>query len=165
MRIPEELIPLAVLGVGGFVLVVITIVHGFGLDMVIRRYKNRAEGLRKRGWHPHLAVFVFAGAILGLLFVHIVEICIWGAILWRSGLVSDYHVAVYFSANTYTTLGMGSMVLPHAWHELCPIIAISGLFTFAWTTSELFNIVGYQRELVSHLSARRKERRSSAGNH
>jgi len=39
---------------------------------------------------------------------------------------------------------MGSMAFPRAWHELSPIIAIAGLFAFAWTTSELFNIVGEQ---------------------
>ena len=38
---------------------------------------------------------------------------------------------------------------------MSPIIAISGLFTFAWTTSELFNIVGYQRDLLQKLRAPR----------
>jgi hypothetical protein len=48
------------------------------------------------------------------------------------------------------------MALPQSWHELSPMIAISGLFTFAWTTSEMFNIVGYQHDLVAELSAKRE---------
>jgi hypothetical protein len=47
------------------------------------------------------------------------------------------------------------MILPHNWHELSPMIAIAGLFTFAWTTSEMFNTVGEQHDLVAELSAKR----------
>lgn len=90
-----------------------------------------------------------------MLMLHLSEICLWGLVLWTVGLVTNLHEAVYFSANTYTTLGMGPMALPHVWHEMSPIIAISGLFTFAWTTSELFNIVGDQHDLVAALTANR----------
>jgi hypothetical protein len=31
------------------------------------------------------------------------------------------------------------------------MMAISGLFTFAWTTGTMFNVVGYQRELTNQL--------------
>jgi hypothetical protein len=65
---------------------------------------------------------------------------------------------MYFSANTYTTIGYGLMILPQSWRELAPIMAISGLFTFAWTTGEMFNIVGQQRELVADLAEKRKSR-------
>ena len=80
-----------------------------------------------------------------------------GLVLLGGGLVHNLHEAVYFSANTYTTLGMGTMVLPYSWHELGPIIAMAGLFTFAWTTSEMFNIVGEQHILVADLSANRRK--------
>ncbi len=161
MRIPEEFIPLAVISLGALVLVIITIIHGFGIDRIITRYKRKAEKLRQTSWHPKLAVFVFAGTILLLLFLHMVEIMLWAYVLYAGGLIANYHEAAYFSANAYTTLGMGPMALPHVWHEMTPIIAISGLFTFAWTTSELFNIVGYQRDLVSELSAKRQQRIAS----
>jgi ion channel len=161
IQIREDLIPFAVLGIGGVMLVIIMIVHGFGIDRIVARYKRKAENLRTRNSHPKLAVFVFSGTILLLLFLHIAEICLWGLVFRLGGLIPNFHEAVYFSANTYTTLGMGPMSLPHAWHELSPIVAISGLFAFAWTTSELFNIVGYQRDLVSELSAKRQRRIAS----
>jgi hypothetical protein len=87
--------------------------------------------------------------------LHLLEICVWGGILHWGGLIADLHVALFFSANTYTTLGMGEIALPQGWHELTPIIAISGLFTFAWTTSEMFNIVRDHRLLVIDLNAKR----------
>ena len=161
MRIPDDLIPFAVIGLGAAMLVVIVLIHGYGINHVVSRYKRRADSLRKAFCHPTLAVFVFAGTILLMLLLHLTEIFLWGLVLHWGGLIRNLHESVYFSANTYTTLGMGPMALPHIWHELSPIIAISGLFTFAWTTSEMFNIVGDQHELVAELSAKRKTNTSS----
>ena len=157
MRIPEDLVPFAVVGLGATMLVFIMILHGVGLDLVVTRYKRKSAKFREEDKHPRLAVLVFAGAVFLMLLLHLSEICLWGLVLRAGGLVPHLHEAVYFSANTYTTLGMGSMVLPHTWHELSPMIAIAGLFTFAWTTSEMFNIVGEQHDLVAALSARRKK--------
>jgi len=137
------------------------IIHGFGIDRIVVRYKRKAEKLRKTSRHPTLAVFVFAGTMLLMLFLHLAEIGLWAFFFRLGGLITNLHEAAYFSANTYTTLGMGPMSLPHAWHEMSPIIAISGLFAFAWTTSEMFNIVGYERDLVSELSAKRQSRIAS----
>jgi hypothetical protein len=157
-HIPERMIPFAVFGIGGAMLVVIMLIHGFGLDQIIGRYKAMAARMRKEDRHPRLAVFIFAGTILLMLMLHSVEIWIWTVLLYGGGLVENVHRAAYFSANAYTTLGMGDMVLPHNWHELSPMIAISGLFAFAWTTSEIFNIVGDQRELVMELKDRQQQK-------
>ena len=157
MHIGGDMIPFAIVLLGGTMLVIITILHGFGLDLIVVRYKRKATKLRREKWHPRLAVLVFAGAIFLMLLLHLTEICVWGLVLLGGGLVHSLHEAVYFSANTYTTLGMGSMVLPYSWHELGPIIAIAGLFTFAWTTSEMFNIVGEQHTLVEDLWAKRRK--------
>ena len=90
--------------------------------------------------------------------MHITEACIWGVVLNKVGLISSLRDSIYFSANTYTTIGYGLMILPQSWRELSPIMAISGLFTFAWTTGEMFGIVGQQRELVADLAEKRKSR-------
>jgi hypothetical protein len=156
--IRAELIPLDVLVLGGVMLLIITIIHGIGLDGIVARYRRKAKILRERNWHPSLAILVFAGAILLMLFLHLVETCIWAFALRGLGLVPNLRDAAYFSANTYTTLGMGPMALPHSWRELSPIIAISGLFTFAWTTSEMFNVVGYHHDLVAELRDKRSQR-------
>ena len=156
MWIPEYWVPVAVIALGGAMLVSLMVLHGFGLDRIVTGYRRRADRMRKHGRRPSVAVFAFAQTILMMLFLHIVELWLWGGLLWGGGLVKDLHVAMYFAANAYTTLGMGNMALPHTWHELSPMIAISGLFAFAWTTSELFNIVGDQHDLLKELSEQRK---------
>jgi len=160
LRVPPDLIPFAVLGLGGLILVVVTVLHGYGLDNVVSRYKRGNEKLRSLHVAPFVAVLLFSRTILQMLVLHLLEICFWGLCLFWGRLISDVHTSFYFAANTYTTLGMGPMPLPHGWHEMSPIIAISGLFTFAWTTSELFNIVGYQRELLEKLRAHNRAQRS-----
>jgi hypothetical protein len=91
------------------------------------------------------------------LFLHISELTIWGVVLNVSGLVPNLRDSVYFSANTYTTIGYGKMILPESWRELSPIMAISGLFTFAWTTGQMFELVGSRRALTKDLAALREK--------
>ena len=162
MQMRDDVIPVEVIGLGSIVLVIITFIHGAGLDGIVTHYKKRADSMRQKRRSPRLAMFIFAGSILMMLFLHMAEISIWGLVLNKTRLVPNIRDAVYFSANTYTTLGMGPMLLPHAWRELSPIIAIAGLFTFAWTTSEMFNIVGYHRDLVAELAAKRQRKAAPA---
>lgn len=67
------------------------------------------------------------------------------------GLLTHIHDAIYFCANAYTTLGYGEVALESPWRDIGPVIAISGLFTFAWTTSTLVDIVKQQRDLIAQL--------------
>jgi Ion channel len=156
----QDAIPFAVIGLGALMLVVLTLIHGAGLDRIIALYDSQADRLRKKKRHARMAMLAFASAILLMLFLHLAEISLWGVVLHKIGLVPNSRDAVYFAANTYTTLGMGPMALPHDWRELSPMIAIAGLFTFAWTTSEMFNLVGSNRELVKDLRANHKRSRT-----
>ncbi len=155
-QVPEDLIPVAILILGGTMVVIIMLLHGLGLELIVARYKRRAAELREESGLPRQSVFAFAGTIFLMLLLHISEIVIWGLVLRGTGLVKKFHEAVYFGANSYTTLGEGSMALPHNWHDLSPVIAMSGLFAFAWTTSEMFNIVGEQHDLRATLLADRQ---------
>jgi len=157
-RVFSDFVPLEVLLFGGAMLVIVVLIHGAGLDRIVARYKRRSDLLRNKGVHPHLATLIFATSILLMLLLHITEACIWGVVLNKSGLIASLRDSIYFSANTYTTIGYGLMILPQSWRELSPIMAISGLFTFAWTTGEMFGIVGQQRELMLDLRTRRAQR-------
>ena len=95
-----------------------------------------------------------------MLVLHIVDMSIWATMLTRLSLVPDARTSLYFTANSYTTLGYGGMPLGFGWRELSPMMAICGLFTFAWTTGVMFNVVGYQRQLTEQLAeefARKKQ--------
>ncbi len=136
-----QALPAGDLILGGTMLVGIALVHGAAMRMitthVIRRSKVLA--LKPTQWRADL---LLASIILAMLLAHLVETGIWTTVLVRSHLVTDWREAGFFAANTYTTLGYGSVILSPPWKMLAPIMAISGLFTFGWTGSVLVDIVG-----------------------
>lgn len=143
---------LEVFALGAAVLVAITMLHGFGLGRIVSVYRRRARRLLQHANHPFRASLLFGGAVLFMLVLHLADMCIWAVVLHRMGLVADLRSSLYFTANSYTTLGYGNVPLGVGWRELSPVMAISGLFTFGWTTSVMFNVVGYQHDLMDELA-------------
>ncbi len=151
---------LEVFAIGAAVLVGVTLVHGSILGRIVRDYHRGAKRLLEHANHPFWASMRFGRAVLLMLVLHIVDMSIWATVLTRLGLIPDARTSLYFTANSYTTLGYGGMPLGFGWRELGPVMAICGLFTLAWTTSVMFNVVGYQRELTDQLAeefARKKQ--------
>ena len=151
---------LEVFAVGAAALVGVTLVHGSVLGRIVRDYHRGARRLLEHANHPFWASLQFGRAVLLMLVLHIVGMTIWATMLTRLGLIPDARDSLYYTANSYTTLGYGGVPLGFGWRELGPMMAICGLFTFAWTTGVMFNVVGYQRELTDQLTeefARKKQ--------
>jgi hypothetical protein len=89
------------------------------------------------------------------------EVFVWSVALVNANIVDGWAKASYFAANCYTALGE-PFSLPHAWRLLPPIIAISGIFTFAWTASVLVNFVARYNDLRAETLARREKVRDDA---
>ncbi len=154
-KIPAEFKPFAALGIGALILVCLVLFHGVCLHRILIQYK-RAD-MRLRMGRPHLghAAFLFGWSVFLMLAIHIVEIIAWALSLVYLGLIVRTSDAIYFCANAYTTLGYGTVDLGASWRNISPIIAISGLFTLAWTTSMLVNIVGMYVQLFEQLETER----------
>lgn len=136
-----QALPAADLVFGGTMLVLLVLIHGVCMRMITGHVLRRSKVVSQNPteWRADL---LLAGAILLLLTLHLFEAGLWTSVLVGSRLVPDWREAGFFAANTYTTLGYGSVVLPPPWKMLAPIMAISGLFTFGWTGSVLVDIVG-----------------------
>lgn len=151
LKIPDEFKPMAAIGIGSLLLVVFVLFHGIGLHGILVRFK-RSE-LRLQMGRPHLtrAGFLFGSSVFLMLSLHITEIVAWAFALMWMGLILRPNDAIYFCANAYTTLGYGTVDLDLHWRNISPIIAISGLFTFAWTTSSLVSVVTNYLKLLGQL--------------
>lgn len=79
-------------------------------------------------------------AMLILLTGHLLQICIWGFALYLFDIVPNQHDAFTLAGSTYTTVGFVSLPMPWDWQLLLIIMATSGLFSFAWSTSNMFNL-------------------------
>jgi hypothetical protein len=155
-KVPDEYKPVAALGIGAFVLVFLALFHGLGLHRILLQNKRRER--RMRLGRPRLvaASLLFGWTVFLMLALHIVEILIWAFALTRAGLIEHAYDAIYFCANSYTTLGQGKIDVDKNWRIISPIIGISGLFTFAWTTSALVDVVTSYSRLLEQLEDERE---------
>ncbi len=154
-EIPDEFKPLAALGIGALILVGLVLFHGAGLHRILV-WRQRVERRLRLG-RPHLfaAAIFFASAVFLMLTLHIAEILIWSFLLTHLGLIERVRDSIYFCANAYTTVGYGQVALEDKWRNISPIIAFSGLFTFAWTTSSLVDLVRAHSQLIEQLEEER----------
>jgi hypothetical protein len=162
-KVPDELKPWVALGIGSFILVSLVLFHGIGIHRILMLHVWGEKRLRKGRPHVVQAVMLFGVAIFLLLFLHLVEVVTWAFVLLRMGLVERAHDAIYFCANAYTTLGFGSVDINPQWRNISPIIGISGLFTFAWTTSALVSVVGGHNRLLEQLHEEREKQKEMRG--
>ena len=147
-----------VVAIGAVVLVGLTLAHGSMLTLIVRRDRRSAKSLLDRASSPFMATVIFSWAILLMLIVHLFDASIWAALLHGLGLIPDVRTSLYMATSDYTTLGLADARLGTGWRELNPIIAISGLFTFGWTTSVMFNVVGWYHTLLDELGEARQKK-------
>jgi hypothetical protein len=155
-KIPDEYKPIAAVGIGSLMLVALALFHGAGLHMISVQQKRRQRRLRLG--RPRLAAgaLLVGWSIFLMLALHVVEITMWAFVIIHTGFVKHAYDAMYFCANAYTTLGMGSLDVDPHWRNISPIIAISGLFTFAWTTSALVDVMASNGRLLEQLEDERE---------
>lgn len=125
---------------GGVVLVLVILVHAV-LAISIHEGYNRASQhfmLQKKYLRVQLTFLV---AVFLLMIPHLVEIGLWGAAIHYFGLVRNLHDAIIFSGSSYTTLGFAPNVFPPGWELVTVIIAVSGMFAFAWSTAVLMGMI------------------------
>jgi len=138
---------------GGTVLVVVVMFHAFWIRVITGSFLKRSQTARSRAslWR---ADFLFMVMVMALLALHLAEVVLWSSALILGSIVGDWSKAAYFAANCYTALGE-PFSLPHAWRIVPPIIAMSGIFTFAWTASVLVNFVSRYNDLREAILAQR----------
>lgn len=154
-QIPPEFTLLASIIIGSVILVSLVLFHGMGVHWVATFHKRGV--LRLRAGRPHVfaALVLFGAAIFLLLSLHIIGVIWWAIVLRHLCLIHTAKNAIYFCANAYTTLGYGEVDLDPQYRIISPIIGISGLFTFAWTTSMLVNLVQAHNALLETLELER----------
>lgn len=130
--------PIWEIAMGAAALIASLMIHGAGMFWIQRRnlHYQRMPPLHLR------REIAFSFLILLMLLTHVVEVILWSVALYGTGAIPGFRDAYYYVAVTYTTLGYGEGTLTPPWRILAPMIAMSGVFAFGWTTSVLFNIVG-----------------------
>lgn len=113
------------------------------LRVMVRLVRSGYAGL---GFCKTVAVMMIVTLITAA--AHITQIALWAVAFLLCGQISDFETAFYLSAQNYTALGYGDIVLSERWRLLGPLEAINGLLFFGLSTAVLFAV-------MSHLIANR----------
>jgi len=140
---PQMILPLVVASVLLFssLLVYGTAMHLIVL-VVVRLIRS---GARDLGFCKSVAFMAMVTAITA--FAHLTQIAVWAAAFLLCGQVSNLEAAFYLSAQSYTALGYGDVLLSERWRLLGPFEAIDGLLFFGLSTAVLFAIMS---QLIAH---------------
>lgn len=136
----DQGMPAVEIALGTLPLLATLIIHGAGMYVVQHTFMQYGIRIYRSGSTGQL---FFSAMIVLMLATHFVEIIVWATTLIALGAIPAFRDAFYFVAGTYTTLGYGEGMLPRDWRLLGPMIAISGLFAFGWTTGILVSLVSH----------------------
>jgi hypothetical protein len=72
---------------------------------------------------------------------HLIQIALWAVVFLICDTMPTFETAFYFSAESYTSLGYGDIVLSGRWRLLGPLEAVNGLLLFGLSTAVMFAIM------------------------
>jgi hypothetical protein len=150
-RVPPTWTLTVAIMLGSVILVCLVLFHGMSIHSILNYHKAGTMRLRQGRPHRVIAIVLFGFTVFLLLSLHIAGVIAWSVILTQLGLIADAKDAIYFCANAYTTLGYGTVDLNPDYRIISPIIGISGLFTFAWTTGAMVTIIQSHNALLERL--------------
>ena len=93
-------------------------------------------GYSGEGFWKNVAIMIIITLVMAA--AHLMEIALWATAFRASGEISTFEKAFYFSAQNYTTLGYGDVVLSDRWRLLGPLESINGLLLFGLSTAAMF---------------------------
>jgi voltage-gated potassium channel len=86
-----------------------------------------------------------------ILILHLLQILLWAG-FYRWNCFPSWDAAFYFSAESYSTVGYGDLILPLMWRNLGPLESITGVLMCGLSAALLFAIVlRLARSSISHL--------------
>jgi hypothetical protein len=143
---------------GGVLLAVTIAIHGIGMLLTVtagNALRGRFERARSR--YPAVGLSIIILAAWMIVLVNLIEVMIWaGFYVWKGAQPNPFS-AFYNALLNYTTLQAG--YLPPRWRLLEGMLGISGLLTFAWSTSVLFSLAQEFQEKALLVAKQRWEKR------
>lgn len=111
-------------------------------NMSLHRKLPQHKG-KMQSWDTLYALASTAVVLLLLLFS---EAVLWAGLYFvladETGL-RPFQNALYFSLETFTTVGYGDITLKGGWRILTGIEAMNGILLFGWSTAMLYNLVNF----------------------
>jgi Ion channel len=112
------------------------IATAFMLHLAVRLIRTGYTGLSL--W-KNVATMIIVTLVTAA--AHLIQIALWAVAFHLIGEISTFETAFYYSAQNYTALGYGDIVLSDRWRLLGPLEAINGLLLFGLSTAFMFAVL------------------------
>jgi hypothetical protein len=109
---------------------------GLIVQIVVRLIRTGYTGLVL--W-KNIAIMMLVSLVTAVM--HLTQIALWAVALLMCGEMSSFEKAFYYSAENYTALGYGDIILSERWRLLGPLEAINGLLVFGLSTAVMFAVM------------------------
>jgi hypothetical protein len=138
--------------VGFGTLLISLLSYGMGTDLLVQLVvRLLRKGYAGSVFWKNVAVMMIVSVLTAV--VHLIQIVLWALAFLLCGATSTFENAVYGSAQNYTALGYGDVVLPERWRLLGPLEAINGLLLFGLSTAVMFAVLSRLIATRLHLLA------------
>jgi len=146
------------LGTGVFLATLVTYAVATALlvHLVVRLIRTGYTGL---GFWKNVAVMTIVTLVTAA--AHLTQIALWALAFLMVGELPTFEAAFYCSAENYTALGYGDVVLSGRWRLLGPLEAINGLLLFGLSKAVMFAVMS--RLITSHLRSQLGHAGEAAG--
>jgi hypothetical protein len=124
------------LGLGSLLVSATVLIHSFGLITVSRSMPVITRTLRLHRHHIGKAIAMVA-VVLGIFFIHTIEIWLWAAMFILTGALTGLENALFFSTTMFATTGSPDMAVNPAWRLLTSIEGVNGFILIGWSTAYL----------------------------
>lgn len=128
--------------IGALLLVMTVAFQALSFDYIIKKTHDLVRAEIKAVSRFRKAM-ILAVVTLGVSFVLVMEVWLWGWFYLIIETVPDWETALYFSASSFTTVGFGDVYLDKDWRLLSSIEAMNGFLMFGWSTAFIFEIVSH----------------------
>lgn len=124
------------------------LIHFWGLIALTRLLSGGGARFKAHENHAKGAV-VILGGVFGVFALHTVEIWAYAMLYRMLGETVSFEQALYFSTTTFSSLGLGDVVLSPRWRLISAIEAANGVILFAWSTAFLMTLTR-QLKVLEH---------------
>jgi hypothetical protein len=125
----------------GSLIIAITVALQAELFNVLSNRFETVRAVARRLLHRFANTGAIIFAVLYVLFVHTINVWIWGLFYRAVGAFDAMEPALYFSLVTFTTVGYGDLTLGPDWRLLSGLEAANGFLTFGWSTAYMVELV------------------------
>jgi hypothetical protein len=109
-------------------------IHTAGL-VFLTRWMNWIVHWFRLHRHGFAKAIAMVMTVLGLFFLHTIEVWVWALADVSVGVVDDFETALYFSTVTFSTLGYGDITPLAAWRVFAALEAVNGFILIGWSTA------------------------------